>query len=68
MDEIKFTGNTIFKNRFLTKILSDGMPFYNRFSSPFEDVYCKWEVEEVILVETLGGLKGEYVFKATPSG
>ena len=68
MNERKFTENTIKKNWSLTTILSDGVPVHNRFCAPSEDVYCKREVVEMILVETPGGMKGEYLFKVAPSG
>ena len=44
------------------------MPFHNGFSTPFQCVYYKREVVEMILVETPGGMKGEYLFKVAPSG
>ena len=44
------------------------MLFHNRFDAPSKDIYCKREVVEVILVETLGKVKGEYLFKVVPPG
>ena len=44
------------------------MSFHKRFGAPSEDVYCKREVVEMILVETLGGIKDEYLFRVVPSG
>ena len=44
------------------------MPSHNGFSTPSECVHYKREVVEMILVETPGGMKGEYLFKMIPSG
>ena len=64
----KFAGNNFLKKQPLTTILSDGVPVHKRFGAPSDEGYCKSEVFEVILVETPGGMKGEYLFKMIPSG
>ena len=49
-------------------MLSDGVPFHNRFGTPSEDIHLKRKVVEVISVKASGGLKGEYLLKEVPSG
>lgn len=45
----------------LTTILSDQVPFYNGFGTPSAELYCKIEVVDVILVETLGRIEDKYL-------
>ena len=52
----------------MTITLSDGVPFHNGFGPPSKEMYCKREVVEMILIATPSGLKGEHLFKVTPSG
>ena len=39
------------------------MPFHNGCDAPSKNKYCKRGVVEVILVETPGGMKDEYLFR-----
>ena len=68
MNERKFTGNTIKKNRSLTSRFFDGVYIHNGFGVPSEYVYFKREVVGVVLVETPGGIKDKYIFRVVSSG
>ena len=63
----KVHGKNCLKKIFWTIILSNGVPFHNRFGLPSEDMYCKKEVVEVILVEIPGVIKDEYLFRLVQS-
>ena len=47
----------LFKTIIFDSTIIYGVPVRNEFGAPSEDVYCKKEVVEVVLVETPSGTK-----------